>query len=214
MTITLLQGDCLQIMPTLIEKVDACITDPPYGMKWDARVTTGKNGHGKPKTKSGNYGKTILNDDRPFDPLPFLGFKTVVMFGYNHFADKLPKGSLLVWIKKFDRGFGQFLSDAEVAWVNQGCGVWCKRSTEMKAIESKRLHTNQKPVDIMRWIIEKYTKPGETILDPFMGSGTTIVAAIQTGRNAIGIENDAKYFAIAEKRIHDAQQQMRLPLDV
>ena len=61
-------------------------------------------------------------------------------------------------------------------------------------------------------MVTKHTKVGDTILDPFMGSGTTGVACVQTGRNFIGIEIDPTYFAIAEKRIKDAQQQMRLPL--
>ena len=64
----------------------------------------------------------------------------------------------------------------------------------------------------MRWVLENYTHEGDTILDPFMGSGTTGVACVQTGRNFIGIEIDEGYFKIAEKRIRDAQQQMRLPI--
>jgi len=62
----------------------------------------------------------------------------------------------------------------------------------------------------MRWVIENYTNEGDTILDPFMGSGTTGVACVQTGRNFIGIEIDPTYFAIAEKRIAEAQMQPRL----
>ena len=62
-------------------------------------------------------------------------------------------------------------------------------------------------------LVERITNPGDLILDPFMGSGTTGVACVQTGRNFIGIEIDPTYYAIAEKRIHDAQLQMRLPLE-
>ena len=68
-----------------------------------------------------------------------------------------------------------------------------------------RFHPTQKPVGLMTWIIEKYTEEGQTICDPFMGSGTTGVACIQTGRNFIGIEKDEKYFEIAKKRIEGAQ---------
>lgn len=70
----------------------------------------------------------------------------------------------------------------------------------------------QKPVDLCAYLINTYSNPGDTIFDPFMGSGTTGVACVQTGRNFIGIEIDPTYYAIAEKRIKDAQMQLRLPL--
>ena len=71
-------------------------------------------------------------------------------------------------------------------------------------------HKSQKPQALMAELVEKYTKPGDTILDPFMGSGTTGVACVQTGRNFIGIEIDAGYFEIAQRRIAEAQLQPRL----
>jgi len=73
-------------------------------------------------------------------------------------------------------------------------------------------HPTQKPVDLCAYLINTYSNPGDTIFDPFMGSGTTGVACVQTGRNFIGIEIDPTYYAIAEKRIKDAQMQLRLPL--
>jgi DNA modification methylase len=73
-----------------------------------------------------------------------------------------------------------------------------------------RLHPTQKPIGLMKWCIERYTSAGDTVLDPFMGSGTTGVACVQTGRNFIGIEIDPTYFAIAERRIAEAQMQPRL----
>ena len=73
-----------------------------------------------------------------------------------------------------------------------------------------RVHPTQKPIVLMKWIIETYTRPGQVILDPFMGSGTTGVACVQTGRDFIGIEIDPGYFAIAERRIKDAQAQGKL----
>ena len=76
----------------------------------------------------------------------------------------------------------------------------------------KVFHSCQKPLGFMKWIVSKLSDEGDTILDPFMGSGTTGVACVQTGRNFIGMEISEKYFEIAQKRIKDAQQQMRLPL--
>lgn len=73
-----------------------------------------------------------------------------------------------------------------------------------------RVHSTQKPVWVMKWIIERYTKPGDTVLDPFMGSGTTGIACIKTGRNFIGCEISPEYFAIAKRRIAEAQMQPML----
>jgi DNA modification methylase len=105
----------------------------------------------------------------------------------------------------------------ELAWTNLDMVVKLFKKLWLGANAKdtkKRLHPTQKSVSLMKWCINLATKPGDTILDPFAGSGTTGVAAIQTGRNAILIERDPGYFAIMQKRIADAQQQMRLPLDV
>ena len=80
--------------------------------------------------------------------------------------------------------------------------------------KAKRLHPSEKPVALMQYFIETYSTVGETVLDCTFGSGTTGVACVQTGRNFIGCEIDPDYFAIAEKRINDALQHVRLPLEV
>ena len=208
---TLYLGDCLEVMKEIPDKsVDAVITDPPYGMRWNAKVTCGKNGHGKKGQRSANYGKTIINDNVPFDPSPFLVFDNVVLFGSNHYASRLPKGTTLVWIKKHNHNFGKYLSDAEIAWMKGGEGIYCYQDTTLLGETNNRLHANQKPIGLMRWVIEKATNEGDTILDPFTGSGTTGVACVQTGRNFIGIEISEEYFDIAIKRIKEAQAQPSL----
>lgn len=207
----LYHGDCLEVMKSLpAGSVDAVITDPPYGMGWDAGVQTGPNGTGK--HRSSNYGRTIINDDKPFDPSPFLRFPKVVLFGYQHFASRLPVGTTLIWLKRYDSGFGSFLSDAELAWMKGGCGVYAKRDVSLQGESRQRAHVTQKPVSLMRWILDMAKVPeGATVLDPFMGSGTTGVACMQTGRNFIGIEIDEGYFSVAKKRIEDAAAQHLLP---
>ena len=199
---TLYEGDCLDIMPTL-GRVDAVVTDPPYGMKWDGKVTRGKNGTGK-AGKTRHYGETIINDDKPFDPTPFLGFNQCILFGANHFPQHLRRGSNLVWVKRTDEGFGSFLSDAEIAWFSDGHGVYCFRDMSMQGESSNRAHPTQKPVKLMQWCVEKTEG---TVLDPFMGSGTTGVACAKLGRKFIGIELEPKYFDIACERIQKAYDQ-------
>ena len=207
--VTLYCGDCLDILPTL-GQVDAVVTDPPYGMDWDGKVTRGPNGTGKIGATR-NFGIRIANDNEPFDPTPWLTFEYVVMFGYHHFANRLPVGSVLVWLKRYDEGFGSFLSDADLAWMKGGCGVYCKRDLSLQGESSDRSHPTQKPVALMEWAMAKARIPiGATVLDPFMGSGTTGVACVRTGRRFIGIELDPGYFAIAQRRIAEAQAQPAL----
>lgn len=211
---TLYCGDCLEILPTL-GRVDAVISDPPYGMNLNTDNSRFSGGNIASVSRRGNgkgtaNGKPIINDDKPFDPSPFLAFDSVTLFGANHFGARLPVGTMLVWLKRLDGGFGSFLSDAEVAWEKGGHGVYCFRDTSMNAETAHRAHPTQKPVSLMRWCIERHGPKAQTILDPYMGSGTTGVAAIQLGRKFIGIEIDESYFSIACKRIEEAWKQPRL----
>lgn len=197
--ITIYHGDCRDVLPGL-GKVDCIITDPPYGMKWDGRVSRGKNSNGSVGGKSSFSGTTIIGDNEPFDPSPWIDYDSVILWGSNHYARKLPIGTTLVWIKRLDGAFGTFLSDAEVAWMKGGHGVYCLRDLTLKADERNRKHPTQKPLPLMKWCIEK-TKSTGIILDPFMGSGTTLRAAKDLGRKAIGIELEEKYCEIAAKRL-------------
>lgn len=196
--------------------VDAVVTDPPYGMKWDVDMTRFSGGDADSRAKRGigrNYESPVIGDDEPFDPVPWLEYPRVVLFGCNHFAARLPVGSTLVWLKRNDAAFGSFLSDAELAWMKGGYGVYCKRDTSLMAETRNRLHPTQKPLSLMKWVLDMAKVPiGATVFDPFMGSGTTGVACVKTGRNFIGCEIDPGYFAIAEKRIAEAQMQLPLPL--
>ncbi len=177
-------------------KIDTVVSDPPYGMKWDGKVSVGKNGAG---TKSSNFGQTITGDDQPFDPAPFLDFPHVVLWGANHFGQRLPVGTTLVWIKRLDPAFGSFLSDAEVAWVKGNHGVYCQRDTSLMATTNDRGHPTEKPVAIMRWSIERAGGDG-AILDPYCGSGTTLIAAEQMSRTCVACEIEPRYVDVCCRR--------------
>ena len=192
--------------------IDAVITDPPYGMgKYNKFGSRGNLTISMPYTP-------IIGDDKPFDPSPFLGFPVVILFGANWYSDKLPAAAgWIIWDKRDGMTSNNF-GDCELAWVKGAIATRIFRHRWNGMIRDsernkKRVHPTQKPVALMKWIITNYTAHGDTILDPFMGSGTTGVACVQTGRNFIGIEIDPTYFKIAERRIKDAQQQMPLPLD-
>jgi DNA modification methylase len=194
---TLYLGDCRDILPTL-GKVDAVVTDPPYGIadKWKGGV-----GHGWGKAREEGELRNEWDESTPsietMQAVAAAG-KEVIIWGGNYF-ELPPSRCWLVWSKP-ERNFS--LAEAELAWTNRDNVV---RVLDYARSDPDRLHPTQKPVGVMRWSIAK-TK-GATILDPFMGSGTTGVAAVQMGRKFIGIEREPKYFDIACKRIEDAQKQ-------
>ena len=189
---TIWNADCRDILPTL-GKVDLVLTDSPYGMNWDTSYSR--------FSKGSTDKEPIKNDETEFDPSFLLDVGCeIIMFGMNHFPQWLRSGSLLVWDKRNKDGTA-FLSDGEVAWWSEGEGVYIQSiSGQRHRSTSGGLHPTQKPVELMRWCIDK-AKSGGTILDPFMGSGTTLVAAKQLGRKAIGIEMEEKYCEIAVKRL-------------
>jgi len=216
MTYTLHLGDCMTVLPTLPRDM-AIVSDPPYGMNLDTDNSRFSGGTAGNMAKRGNgigtaNGQPIIGDDRPFDPLPWLQFDKVILWGSNHYAQRLPVGTTLVWIKRLDPAFGSFLSDAEIAWMKSGHGVYCIRDLSLLSMTNERTHPTQKPVSLMKWCIDKLHLPRTaTICDPYMGSGTTGIAAVQLGYNFIGCEIDPAYFAIAQRRIADAAAQPPLP---
>jgi len=202
MTVDLYLGDCLEILPTLEDNsVDAVITDPPYGV-----------------------GIALWDEDLPpqyvLDECLRVSRGPVIWFGAAprllDFATYNPKPDrILIWSPKFTLskiakdGFAyryhpiyiwQIEKQNAIPWdvLNDAteCGNWWE-------------HKATKPVSLMSKIVNAW---GDTILDPFMGSGTTGVACVHTGRNFIGIEIEPKYYEIAEKRIAEAQLQVRMPI--
>lgn len=214
MTVQLYHGDCHDILPTLgLPMSDlTIITDPPYGTNYNPqrkRVGT-QVGRNRSNWSSVSW-KRIQNDDRSFDPSHLLDYPRIVLWGANHYASRLPdSGGWLFWDKDQANGFTG--SDGELAWTNILNTVkkfeymWSgfRRAGEV----GEYYHPTQKPVALMAWCIELATSEGDIIIDPYMGSGTTGVACVQTYRNFIGIEIDEGYFDIAQTRIKAVQEEM------
>jgi len=215
--VTLWHADCLEVLP-LLSGVDAVISDPPYGMNLNTDNSRFSGGQAGNMAKRGNgigtaKGAPIIGDDQPFDPAPWLNFDKVILWGVNHFGQRVPVGTQLVWIKRYDQAFGSFLSDAEIAWMKGGHGVYCKRDLSLTGETLTRMHPTQKPVPLMAWCLDKAKVPaGGTVLDPYMGSASTGIACIRSGRRFIGIEKDAGYFEKACKRIGQELSQLQLAL--
>ena len=195
---TLYLGDCMDILPTL-PKVDAVITDPPYGIGADSHAGSSNNGW----TQWDVNGWDLQRPEKKiFDAIRNIS-KQQIIWGGNYFTDYLPPTmQWLVW-DKGQRGFS--LADGEFAWSSQQAAARIFNYSRAEALKDGKQHPTQKPVALMLWCIDK-TK-GNVVLDPFMGSGTTGVAAIQMGRKFIGIEREPKYFDIACKRIEQATKQ-------
>ena len=210
----LILGDCRDILPTL-GPVDAVVTDPPYGIGLNTDNSRFSGGSVASVAKRGKNlgsaaGRAIAGDAAPFDPGVLLGLPgDKIVWGWNNYPDRLPRGACLVWLKRNDDAFGSFLSDAELAWMSKGHGVYCRRDLSNAAIANERVHPTQKPVSLMEWCLGFLPK-ARTILDPFMGSASTGVACVRTGRAFVGVEIDPGYFDIACRRIEEAYRQPRL----
>ncbi len=191
----LILGDCREVLPTL-GKVDAVVTDPPYGIGMDG----GKIGLAK-------YEKRDW-DREPADVSPLLALGCpAIVWGGNYFHVP-PQSNWLVWDKRNDP---TTFADCELAWTNLGGAVrvfrWLWSGPYQQRREIRVGHPTQKPLALLEWCIEQLPANATTILDPFMGSGTTGVACVKLGRKFIGIEIEPKYFDIACRRIEQAYAQ-------
>ena len=193
----LILGDCLAVMRE-IGKFDAVVTDPPYGIadKWQ-----GGSGHGWGKASQ----QTAKRNKWDAEPLGLAECeailsraKSAVIWGGNYFPLP-PARCWLVWNKP-ERGFT--LAEAELAWTNLDTVV---RVVDAPRSEPGRVHPTQKPVRVMEFSIEKAR--AKSVLDPFMGSGTTLVACQRLGRMGTGVEIDPEYFEVACRRVDEATRQ-------
>jgi DNA modification methylase len=205
---TLYNADCREILPTL-GKVDAVVTDPPYGIGEAA----GKNKSRGNIAVAKDYGDNAW-DDRPI-PAELMALvrgagRHAVIFGGNYY-DCPPASCWLVWDKL--NGDNDF-ADCELAWTNLPKAVRRLRymwNGMLRANgETRGDHPTQKPVGVMKWCLQQLPATAQSVIDPFMGSGTTGVACVQLSRKFIGIEIEPKYFDIACKRIEEATRQPRL----
>lgn len=195
----LILGDCLEILPTL-PRVDAVVTDPPYGMGDKLRI----GGFKKWSVMRANG--TPWDDEAPsvVQLFPDLAAQAII-WGGQFYPLPMQRG-WLVW-NKIIRNFST--SVCELAWTNLDQPVDCFDYSHGQLATEGKQHPTQKPLPLMQWCIG-FLPDAETILDPFMGSGTTGVACVNLGRKFIGIEIEPRYFDIACRRIEEAYKQPRL----
>lgn len=203
-SITIYHGDCREVLADAAQgggmASAAIVSDPPYGMDYEHGARRGG-------VKLGHDGESIVGDQEPFDPthLLLLGRPTI-LWGGNHFADKLPASrGWLIWDKRDDRPAND-QSDCEMAWTNVlGTArvfrrYWSGGVRTGREQREGRLHVNQKPVELMHWCLG-FLEADLIVVDPYMGSGSTLVAAKELGRRAVGIEIEERHCATAAGRL-------------
>jgi DNA modification methylase len=192
--------DLLRSLPA--NSIDAVVTDPPYGL--------GKRWNG-----GSSYGwKVDRQEAQSWDSAPLLDLsplltiaKYVIIWGGQYYPLPPARG-WLIWDKKQEHTTGH----AELAWTNLDQPIRTFRMSRVEAYSRmNKQHPTQKPVALMDWCLS-FLPEDCTVLDPFMGSGTTGVACVKTGRNFIGIEKEQAYFNLANDRILRAEAEIAVPL--
>lgn len=211
---TLFLGDCRDILPTL-GKQGLLLTDPPYGIGLAGGFSgagrfSGAGGFSKPIARrqyDGDWDNSTPSEDD--FKLMLLSASQHIIWGGNYFTDKLPQGSCwLVWDKKNTM---PTFSDAELAWTSidkKSVKRIVYEQNGLMSREKERFPPTQKAVEVMRWSISQAKQPFDSVVDPYMGSGTTGVACTKwSGLKFVGVERDEAFFDIACERIRKAYAQ-------
>ncbi len=211
-------GDCLEILKTMPPgSVDAVVTDPPYGIGGDVVRSAGKRVEAMPAWDRwgaewiSDLGRVLSSDA---NVVAFTDGKRVDATWQAMSKAGLRPQQILYWIKHAPPPNPRhgFQSSVEVAvWARRNSATWNGGGLTPNVWyegphKGKRSHPAEKPIGVMRWLIDLMTNPGDTILDPFMGSGTTGVACVQTGRNFIGCEIDSAHHKTAVDRLNNCQK--------
>jgi len=196
--ITIYHGDCRDILPAL--QVDTICADPPYGIDMQARM-----GGSRSNVAAALNDYSIIGDTEPFHPAHLLSFRRVILWGGNHFASRLPDTRCwLVWDKR-KGGTPDNQADAEIAWTNFDeptrlySHLWRGMIKDSEK-DQRRTHPTQKPVSLMRWCLT-VAKPLGVVCDPYMGSGSTLRAAMDMGFACVGIDVVERYCEDAARRL-------------
>lgn len=202
------------------KRADCVLSDPPYGMNLDtdwSDITGSMGSIGNKNKTQGNKYERVIGDDKPFDPSPIFelwGYcKEIFLFGADYYAEKIPNrvdGSWLVWDKRKDSQSDAIGAEFELLWSK---GKHKRRmlrhdwfgflSSGNTAEARNRVHPTQKPTSLIVDIINQWIPDGSIVIDPFLGSGTTIIACEQTGRIGYGMEISPDYCAVILQRLTD-----------
>lgn len=192
--ITIYHGDCRLVLPTL-PKVDLVLTDPPYGIGRDGKPPS-TSSHG------GHKGYEFLGWD--IAPPPRAVFEMIfnashdqIIWGANYLTYALPPS--MGWFF-WDKGQRISQSDGELAFTSRQKALRVFTLNRAAIAQDGAVHPTQKPLPLIKWCLS-FFPDAKTVLDPFMGSGTTLVACKQAGLSCVGIEREEKYCEAAARRL-------------
>ena len=191
------------------------VTDPPYGTQYDFTKPRRSLTPLEPCSHEARWSTNIIGDDQPFDPTPWLAYPQVILWGADHYSHRIVQPrAWLVWDKRVGSTPDDH-ADAELAWTNlpivsrihrqKWRGII--REGDANVRRRPKYHPAEKPLELMTWCVAKTTG---TVLDPYMGSGTTGEACVRLSRPFVGIEIDPHYFAVACDRLAAAATQLQL----
>lgn len=215
---TIYCADAAKVIPAINSaEVALVVADPPYGI--GEHTNRGERGRSM-AAQSYNFDR-VEGDEQPFDPTPLLKFPRLILFGANHYASRLPDSpSWIIWDKlnglttqRRAIGFCD-TADIELAWTNLGGPARLLHHRWLGMLKDserggRRVHPTQKPVALMCALLDVFTKPGDLVLDPYMGSGPVLLAARRMKRRAIGIDTVQEYCVLTLERLKAEHPDMR-----
>lgn len=207
--IQLFNGDCLEAMKKMKDnEFDLAIVDPPYGINrsGQTKITCKKPKHNRKYFENKQWDSSTPNEDY-FNEL-FRVSKNQVIWGANYFTQYIPRSmGWIVWDK------GQYdlsMSDGELAFSSFERALRIFNKNRSALAKEGTIHPTQKPVALYTWLLDKYAKPGDLILDTHLGSGSIAIACHNLGFDLVGYELDQDYFQAAKHRLEEHQKQLRL----
>lgn len=212
--------DCMEAMRKMPDKCfDIAVVDPPYGIGESGEKNYTRSKYAVSKDYKPFAGRDLEPPSMEYFTELYRVSKNQIIFGANHFADKLPNPASSCWLVWDKENGATDFADCELAYTSFRSAVRIFRfrwqgmlQGDMKNKEN-RIHPTQKPVALYRWIFQNYAKPGDKILDTHLGSGSSRIAAYEAGLDFVGFEIDKEYFEKQEERFAEHSAQYDLFLD-
>lgn len=208
--------DCMQGMKEFPDKYfDLAIVDPPYGIGENGDKNHTRSGLAKANDYKAFSGMDLKPPSKKYFDELFRVSKNQIIWGANHFISKMPFDSSCWIVLDKDNGDNDF-ADCELAWTSFSTAVrkikyrWHGMLQQNMKLKEKRMHPTQKPVALYEWILSRYAKDGDIILDTHVGSASSLIACYNTNHKFVGFELDEYYYKVSKQRLDTEMAQMRL----
>lgn len=213
---TLYNMDCMDGMREFPDKFfDLAIVDPPYGIGESGSKNYTRSKLAKSRDYTAYFGKDLEPPNTEYFNELFRVSKNQIIWGANHFISRIPYDShcWIVWDK--ENGETDF-ADCELAWTSFSSAVrrfkfrWQGMLQENMKCKEMRIHSNQKPIALYKWILSRYAQPGDKILDTHVGSASSLIGCHDMHYDFVGFELDEHYYQLAQERLDQYRAQLTL----